>query len=302
MAQTSLSDQTLAIYLALAAALIFALSSLVFAEYAKRVSVLWMNCFKAVLCTIALLITIPFFTGFHWPHEKSMLGFFVSGLIGLNIADIFLLTAFTRLGAARTLILFGFQPLLIGLGAAYFFSQPITSTKLLAVVFLFACLFTFSLEKFRREGHWELRGLAFALIGVTLDAGGILLTRASFEWSPHLAPMEGQFWRCLGALAGFVVIATFHPFRLLEGLMRWPLRSRAVIIAASLGGTFVSLLLFLTAIKIGHLASLSAIAVTGPMFATTFECIYQRRWPSRFLIAAFAFFAVGFFLLINDSI
>lgn len=250
------------------------------------------------MCTVSVTIALVIAGRVQLPTMHAAVGFFISGLIGLNIADLFLLSAFTQIGAARTLIVFGFQPLIVGVGALYFFNQPLNPMKLVAVVFLIACLFTLSLEKFRTENHWALKGLLFALAGVALDACGILLSRGSFAASPETTVLEAQFWRCLGAMVGFGVIALFHPFNLVKGLTRWSPRQRALILIASVSGTFLSLVLYMSAIKIGHLASLASITITGPVFATALECAYHRRWPSRYLTVAFGFFAIGFYILV----
>jgi drug/metabolite transporter (DMT)-like permease len=296
-----MSNNDLALYLALASTLVFATSSLVFAEYARRVSVLWMNCFKAVLALIAFAVVVPLVTEWHQPSTQSIVFFMISGLIGLNIGDLFLLSAFTRLGAARTLILFGFQPLLVGVGANILFGQTMNPARFIAVLFLIACLFTFSLERYRQNKRWELAGLIFALVGVSFDSCGILLTRASFAASPLVTPFEANLWRCIGAVLGFAAMSFFRPLKLREGLMQWPVKTRVILVAASLGGTFVSLSLYLSAIKIGHLASIAGIAITGPIFATGLETIVHKKPPSRYLLVAFAFFLAGFYVLLTTA-
>jgi drug/metabolite transporter (DMT)-like permease len=295
--------EKLSLILALGATLSFATSSLIYAEYSKRVSVLWMNCFKSLIAFIALTLTIPIFTdGWHHAKLTAIGGLMLSGLIGLNIGDLFLLSAFTRLGVARTLILFGFQPLFVGIAAFYLFDQPLDSSRFIAVIFLIACLFTFSLERYRAARRWELKGLFYALMGVLLDTVGVLLTRASFTASPEISPMEGHFYRCLGALIGFAVISfTFRKVQLFQNFNQWTPRVRTLLIAASLGGTYFSLILYLSAVKIGHLASISSIAITGPMFATTLECLVHRKAPSKYLIAAFVFFCIGFSILLHAA-
>ncbi len=163
------------------------------------------------------------------------------------------------------------------------------------------CLFTFSLERYRSEKNWELTGLFFALAGVCLDSCGVLLTRAAFNDSPQIAAMEGHFYRCLGALLGFAIISRFRPFAFAGVLEAMSRRGRLLVIAASLGGTYLSLLLYLSAVKIGHLASISAIAITGPMFATLLESVVHRKAPSAYLYVAFLFFAIGFYILVLAS-
>lgn len=294
-----MDNQTLALFLSLGATLIFATASLVYAEYSKRVSVLWMNCFKACVCLGALTITVPIMGGWNPISAFSLGALALSGLVGLNIADLFLLTAFTKLGAARTLILFGFQPLIVGVGAFFLFGQPIEGERFVAIIFLIGCLFTFSLERFRQEKRWEVAGLVFALVGVMLDSAGILLTRSAFEASPGVNAIEGNFWRSLGAVLGFALMSRVRPIPLIDGLTRWPVKTRAIIILAAFAGTFLSLSLYLTAVRIGHLASLAGIAITGPMFATFLESIVHKRWPSKYLLVALGFFLAGFYVLLR---
>jgi drug/metabolite transporter (DMT)-like permease len=294
-----MDSQRLALFMSLGATLVFATASLVYAEYSRKVSVLWMNCFKACVCLGALTITVPLMGGWNAISPFSLGALALSGLVGLNIADLFLLTAFTKLGAARTLILFGFQPLIVGVGAYYLFGQSIEGERFIAIIFLIGCLFTFSLERFRAEKRWEVAGLAFALIGVALDSCGILLTRSAFEASPGINAIEGNFWRSLGAVAGFAVMSRVRPIPLIKGLTQWPVKTRAIIIAAAFAGTFLSLSLYLTAVRIGHLASLAGIAITGPMFATFLESVVHKKWPSKYLIIALCFFLAGFYFLLR---
>ncbi|MCM2281995.1 MAG: EamA family transporter, partial [Bdellovibrionaceae bacterium] len=272
-----MDPQRLALFYALGSTLVFSTSSLGFALYSRRVSVMWMNAFKAAVAGALLVITIPIVLGgWSWPGVPALIGLLTSGLVGLNIGDLFLLTAFTRLGPGRTLILFGFSPLIVGTGAALVFGQAMDPRRLIAVIFLIACLFCFSLEKYQREKKWEWHALVFALIGVTMDACGILLTRWSFQQAPTLTPLESHFWRCLGALAGFGVFALIKPFGFWSNFKRWKTKDRLVILASCFGGTYLSLILFLTAVKTGHLASITAIGITGPIFATGLECAIHR--------------------------
>ena len=294
-------NENLALFFALGATLSFSGSSLVYAEFSKRVSVLWMNTFKASVAFVALLVTIPLFWGWHSVSLPSFLSFLASGLLGLNLGDLFLLSAFTRIGPARTLILFGFQPVITGTLAYLFLGQTFNPHKLIAVFFMICCLFIFSLERFRQNRQWEIGGLLFALIGVSLDSCGVMLSRLGFDLSPQVVPPEGHFYRCVGALLGFAVIAFFRPIGLKENFQRFQTRDRGLLVMASLGGTYLSLLLYLSAVRIGHLASIAGISITGPMFATLLESLVHRRAPSRYLYIAFAFFLGGFYILWSVS-
>lgn len=257
-----------------------------------------MNAFKATIALMAFGLAYLLTSDFQLPEQMSLLAFFASGLIGLNIGDWFLLRAFATLGAARAIMLFGLQPMILGIAGIFLFDQKMPIESLIALVFLFACLFSFSFESFKQKGKWEVAGLVIGIIAISLDAGGVLLTRWAFDRSPWIDPIEGNFFRCVGAGVGFMVLNFFRPLKLTNLWLSQSFKSRWVIVLACISGTFLSLLLYLSAVRIGHLATVSGIAITGPLFAGIIECITQRRWPSRYLIISFVFFAIGFSILL----
>jgi drug/metabolite transporter (DMT)-like permease len=285
---------------ALLSAFCFSLASVGFTHYARKVTVLWVNCFKACMATILFGITYFFVKDFSvWPSWISLGCFFLSGLVGLNIGDIFLLKSFARMGSARTLIIFSFQPLILGFFAFFLFGQEMTLVKMSAIAFMVACVFVLSYERFKQEKRWEWKGPVFALSGVILDSCGILLTRFAFNTDTQIGVMEGNFYRCLGALFGFAVMSRFVPIHLIDSFRKLPKMSRSIVWGAAVLGTFVSLSFYLTAVRTGHLALVSAIIGAGPIFAAMIESVMNRQWPSKYLIGALALFATGFWLILS---
>jgi drug/metabolite transporter (DMT)-like permease len=259
---------------------------------------MWMNAFKAVVATLCFFIALLVSKDFsHWPDPKSLMAFFISGLVGLNIGDVYLMKAFTRIGPARTLIIFSFQPIILGFFAYVLFAQELELNKMIAIGFMIACVFTMAYEKFKQEGHWELLGPLYAVLGVLFDSCGILLTRYAFNSDPQVTTTEGNFYRCIGAITGFVIMSQMKPFRLVSTFKSFSKKSKMIVALAALLGTFISLSLYLNAVRYGALAAVSAIVGTGPIFAALFEAIANRKWPSKYLCLALALFGVGFHLL-----
>ena len=136
--------------LTLVATLSFSSASLVFARFSRSVSVLWMNTAKAAVALALLCLTLPLLWSVNgtfalfgssagsWtaPSDFSTDLLLLSGMIGLGIGDLFLLDAFIRIGVSRTLMLYGFQPLLLGIGAALLFGQTFDTHRLVAIAFL----------------------------------------------------------------------------------------------------------------------------------------------------------------------
>jgi drug/metabolite transporter (DMT)-like permease len=283
---------------ALAANLVFAVGVQFFTHYARRISSMWVNCFKAVVASALFLLTVLVQGGFHQIDPLFTGLFLLSGMVGLGLADVCLIKAFSLMGPGRTMLIFGFQPLIIGLMSYFAFGQAVDGRKLIAVFFFIACLFIFSLESFRKHGHWNMRASLFALGGVVLDGLGVIITRYAFNANPGIGTTEGNFYRAAGALLLFAVIARVRPFHFLIKLRELGRKSVMWLVVGSVAGTYLSLMFYLTAIRYsGALAAVAGIGITGTLFSSAFECAYERKLPSAYLLVAFVFFFAGMLFL-----
>jgi drug/metabolite transporter (DMT)-like permease len=290
------------LYFALSATLCFSYASIIFTEFARKVSPLWMNTFKAAVSLIAFILTIFIFKIWITPTQSTLIALLLSGCIGLMIGDIFMLKAMASLGASRMLMIFGLQPFFLGLGGALFFHQHFSLYNLLGLVFMTLCLFTISLEHFKKSGVWQLDGLLAGLLAIILDGIGIFLTRYSFDNTVGITAIEVNAIRCVGALLGFGLIYFFKEKISFRPTWKTFTKDEKVrIVAGSLLGTFVSLILYLTAVSRGKLSIVSAVTVTGPMFASVFESVRYKRRPNTYTVMAFIFFLSGFFIFTKIS-
>ena len=272
---------------ALGANITFALGSQVYTHFSRSISSVWMNCFKALVAFLAFGLCISITGSWHAIPLGYVALFLVSGSIGLGIGDIFLLKAFSLMGPGRTLLIFGFQPLIIGTLSYFILDQSIDSRKFWAIFFCILCLGIMSLESYKKSGHWELKGIAMALVGMSLDSCGVIITRYTFDHNPGMDSMEGNFYRTMGALLVFMLLSTFHPFAFVQSFKSLGLKARTFLIGGSLLGTFCSLGFYLKAMQSAHLASLAGLSITGIMFASLFECLIEKRAFSRYLFGAF---------------
>lgn len=281
----------------LSSAVLFSFSTIIFTHFSRQISPLWMNTFKAIVAFVGFSLLVTFVYGWHPITHVSLASFLVSGFFGLGSADVCLFIAFTAIGPARTLMVFGFAPVINGVISYFLFDQELSFRKLFAIVFMILCLLTFSYERYKKRGHWEVRGLLFAVLGVSLDCLGIILSRYGFDQSPQVLPVEGNFYRCIGALITFFIFTRISPIYLWQNFYRLKITDKGLAFLSSFLGTFLSLWLFLSAIQIGHLATISAIAVTAPFLAALFETIFYKEKPSQYLLVASCFFIIGFSVL-----
>ena len=225
------------------------------------------------------------------------LSLMASGLVGLCLGDLFLFRAFATLGASRTLVFYAFEPILLGIYGFLFLGERLNSYQMSAIFCMILCVFTFLLERNRSTGKWDARHFLYAFIGVLLDALGIMLTRQGFELTPHLGSFQANFLRTVGALIGFLVLRPKSYGILFNDLKKMIPKERLLAIGACLLGTYLSLALYLTAIKSAKVAIVTAITITSPVWAGMIEHLRERQWPNRYLWLAFALFILGFTLM-----
>lgn len=290
----------LSILYALGSNITFATASLYFTDYSKRLGPVWMNYFKACVAFLCFVLVLVGFQIDLKINSVSFLYLILSGWAGLMIGDIFLLRAFTHLGSGRVLMIFGFQPLLLGLASFYLFDEVFSLYRLVAVLFLMACLFCFSLESFREKGHWDAKGIFFALMGVSLDACGLLLTKQAFQETQGLSVFFANAIRSGATILGFFVVSwiPYFQLKLVSPFLQLQTKDKGLVVMASFLGTFMSLAFYLHAIQIGHLATISAIAGTSPLFATLLEIYKGEKRMTRYLAGALVSFVAGVSILI----
>lgn len=283
--------------LALGANLTFSTSSMVFSIFATRFSSFWMNQLKVAVAFVAFVIAM-FVTDQFVPIKMEAVGFlFLSGFFGLCLGDILLFRAYTTLGAGRSLVLFSMQPLMLGLYGYFFLAQVFSSHQVLAVICMIACVFIFMLERNKMTGSWDLQSFIWALSGITLDAGGVMLTRHSYEISPGLETFQVNVIRCMGALVGYFILKPKNHLVILNDLKTLTRKEKTLLFSSIIFGCFVSLTLYLAAVKHAHVGTLTALSITGPIWVSLLECLYYRRLPNRYLVAAFSVFLVGFYFM-----
>lgn len=289
------------LFYAFGATLCFAYASTIFTEFARKVSPFWMNSFKAVVALIAFWLSIVFLKTWTPPSVPTVVALLSSGAIGLMIGDIFMLHAMKELGPSRMLMIFGLQPFVLGTAGYFLFNQNFSWLNFVGVLMMLGCLYTISLESYKKNGHWQLRGMLLGFVAVMLDAIGILMTRHGFDATPGITSIQVNALRCVGAVAGFILLNIFYYpkkdrvyFRPI--LKTFSSKDKVRLTLAALGGTYLSLMLYLTAISRGQLSVVSSVSVTGPMFAELFECVRFRKVPSPYLFVALAFFLGGFII------
>jgi drug/metabolite transporter (DMT)-like permease len=187
---------------------------------------------------------------------------------------------------------------MLGLYGYFFLGQIFSLNQTLAVICMVICIFIFMLERNRAIGSWDFKSFIWAFLGITLDAIGVMLTREAYELNPVLETFQVNVIRCIGALLGFLIISPKSYFLVAKDVYQLRKREISLLLGSSFCGCFLSLTLYLAALKFAHVGTLTAISITGPVWVSMLECLYHKRLPNPFLMGAFAFFLTGFYLMV----
>lgn len=299
-----MSPQNSAYFFALTSAILFSGASVIYARYSVSHSSLWMNliknsvaAFAFVFCTLlAIGWGIQDWRAIQFSSTLYLLG---SGMIGLAIGDYFLFRGYQRIGSARTLMVFSFSPLFLTLEGFLLFGQSLHWNQAIALFLMMACVWTISFEKFRDEGSWEWKGILFAVVGVLLDNVGIVFSRKAFDQSPELGSFYANAIRAVGAVVLFSLLQIRTKERAYTVFWKMRRNEFLLITFTAFMGTFLSLYLWLTALKIGHIGGLAGVGSFNPVAASIWEWVLLRKKPTKYLVFALSLFLVGFYFLVG---
>ncbi len=259
---------------------------------------MWINQVKVFTAFLAFLVAMIFSDQLVSVDPTVISLLLLSGFTGLCVGDIFLFKAFTTLGPARSLVLYSFQPLMLGIYGYFFLGQFFSVNQTLSVICMIICIFIFMLERNKTTGSWDPKSFIWAFLGITLDAIGVMMTREAYELNSGLETFQVNVIRCSGALIGFFLISPRSYLTVATDV--WNLRKREIslLLGSAICGCFISLTLYLAALKYAHVGTLTAIAITGPVWVSMLECLYHKRLPNFYLVGAFLFFLTGFYLMV----
>lgn len=285
--------------IALASTFSFAIGAHAFFTFGRKLNYVWLGLFKSLLAFVTFLILLMFKGSLNLGDYNSFIQFFLSGFLGLGLADLFILKAFLILRPGRTLILTGFQPLFVGIFSFILLGHSFAWEKLYGILCFILCTVILGQEKSNGINKDTYKGIAYSLIGVILNSFSCVLTRLACDQSPMMDSIEGNLIRIFGALVCFILFYRFletpkliKPFKLLKS------KDKLYLISGTLFAAVISLILYMIAIKEGDPTTITAIGITLPLFSYIFEIISDKKRPSKTMVLSFASFILGAFLIL----
>ncbi len=208
----------------IATSLLWTATALFFSAAGRRIGPTVVNGFRIALAIVLLGVTHRLWAGTWIPAASAgQVGFLaLSGVVGLSIGDQALFAAFLSIGPRMAMLIMATSPIFATLFGWLALGETLGSVAWVGVALTVGGVAWVVLE---RQGH-ELvahsrrraRGVVFAFVAATCQAGGLLLSKQGMGhgWLPadqRLDPQAATLVRMVFAGVGVLPIVAFHWMR-----------------------------------------------------------------------------------------
>jgi drug/metabolite transporter (DMT)-like permease len=252
---------------ALSAALLWAVSSVVYTLLGQQIAPLLLNFLKGAIAIffliLTLLITQDPLPQVSWLVINLLL---ISGILGIGLGDTAYFAALNRLGARRTLLLTTLAPPLTALLAWLTLGEQLSLWAWGGIVFTVLGVAWVITERTTdvsvgsRQGYI---GIIWALVAALAQASGAVLSRAALSTS-DITSLWSALLRLLAGTGITLFLLGIRPTPLPPKL--FSVRLMGVIAITAFGSTFLGIWLQQTALKFSPAGIAQTLLATSPLF------------------------------------
>lgn len=280
----------------LACALVWAVAVILFKKSGESLAPLPLNLFKNMVGLALMMLTVLVMSGTAWPDipAEAVLLAFLSGFLGIGVGDTLYFRALNAIGASRMAVAQTlYSPFVIVLSALYL-AERLGPLQIAGVALVLGGIFM--VHDVPGAAGVDVRsvrrGLPTAALSVLLMAAGIviakpLLEQYDFLWMVTLRIVGGTLGLLLFTAARREVAGVWAAFRTVR---HWP-----AVIAGSVLGTYVSMLLWLAGYKYTAASIAAVLNEMAAVFMLVLAAIFlrERLRPVQFAGSAVAMAGVG---------
>jgi drug/metabolite transporter (DMT)-like permease len=251
--------QMIGVLCATGAAFFWAAAVIMFKKSGETFSPMALNLFKSVV-TLLLLVPTLWFAGvplFPARPVGDWVLFFISGALGISLADTFFFMALKRLGASRWAVVDCLYLPFIIIMSTLLLNEAIGlkggAGALLVIAAIGADACSGSSAMMSRRDFWL--GLVFGVLAVIMIAGSVIMVKPLLE---ETSVLWASFVRILAGVAGLIVMALIQPERRKILGVLIPSSTWKIALPASVVGNYMAMLAWLAGFKY-TLVSVAAI-------------------------------------------
>ncbi len=283
-------------FLSIASGLSWAVSLILFRISGRKVPPVGLNIFKNF---IGLLLIIPtmlilgqsFNAGV---APKVVATFILSGVLGIAVADTFVLASLNRLGAGLFAIVDCFYSPCIIILSVIFLGERMTPLRIVGAALVVSAVLTVSTSKTEQGGPKSrkdlIAGTFLCLLSIIFMAMGIIMVK------PYL-PLVSASWSTMVRLAGgFTALLLFLPFYKGRAAALKPLFKPAnwtSMVPGAFFGTYLSLIFWMGGMKYTSASVAAVLNQLNVIFAVLLAAMFLKERMDKWKILAAVLAFVG---------
>lgn len=282
---------------ALLSALIWAISTVLWAIGNKRIHVIPLNLVRCTVATLFFWALLPFYGGLKAIASVPLSSWFwliVSVLTLLVVGDILFFRSMDLAGVSWAMPVSSVNPLWAVLLASFFLEEPLSWSLLTGTILVILGIILVSrtsdgaAERNPHDKQAGRKGVLLALVVSVLWAVGQIALKPGTEGINSV--VANSIRLPIGAAIMLALTLWRGGLRDLRGIDR---RSWGIILLASFAGTGFGSLLFVFAIQLAGAGRTSVLVSISPLLAIPFSMMWLQERPTRWTLADTLLTTVG---------
>ncbi len=239
-----------------------------------------LNLFKNILAFLLILLTMPFFgeSIFRDVPAGDYVLLFVSGLLGLGIADTLFLKSLNLIGAGlSSIVACLYSPFIITLSIIWL-DERLSFLQIFGALMIISAVLTATgqdhsqKQKLSRHNLWW--GILLGAVANACTAIGVVIIKPLLARSPLLWVTEMRMATGILVLA---VVLLFHKDRKIISIPDMNFRRWIYTIAGSIAGAYLAMILWLAAMKITQASTAAALNQMSNVFIFIFAYLFLKE-------------------------
>jgi len=199
----------------------------------------------------------------------------LSGFVGFSLGDGFLFSAFQRLGAKRTMLIFSANPVISAVLGWLLLGESVGGLHIAGILLAVSGIMIVILSDIPVKGEKaDRRGILFAVLATLGQAVGVLLSKAGMQ---GLDAVPAAQIRLVGGTIGMAILISLARQWKSVPLALYSARGRQVIATSVLLGTLVGMVLSMLAIKLTQVAVASILTSLMPVMILPISAIFLKE-------------------------
>ncbi len=270
---------------ALSAALLWAISSVVYSHLGLKIAPLQLNFSKGIIAIALIIITLLIQgTAFSDLSTSTIALLSLSGIIGIGLGDTAYFAALNSLGARRTLLLETSSPPIGALLALIFIGEQLTNSAWSGIILTILGIAWVISERNPLDNlRGSQQGIIWGILAAIAQAIGAVISRYALIQS-DISPLESTLIRLVGGIV-ITFALLFLPIAQ-PSKINWHLskRSLMIIAIAALASTYLGIWLQQISLKFAPTGIAQTLLATSPLFILPIVALQGEKISLRAIL------------------